>query len=641
MPDQQTEQKYEMNDLRQLVVFIRRKAPSGGGLGDGLAAAEGMVSKVSNAVESAVSAAESAMASIPGLNMIVKEEKKETTAQDKYNYFEDYGDWDKIIDVTEDALTDMNPDSKIHQFEYEPKDADGRRLDAQSLLSEIKSKMSGWNDRLSAIHFVALDDGGNIADECAGLLADEAPVKNGKWIIKSVIRTGTPLYIKTNEADKKKIKGVKTFCFGNKYDFTQRAIAYFEPYDKLIEKVKDANEGTLSLFIGKIKMHMVQALAVLLKGVSIGTSSDGQSPDQLYNGIKDEVEGLIKEVTGSIKQLIGEGMGMVKPGDLPEFKNMLNGYDQIPSQCISELKQFITDFKKLLEDRAEKITSGETNLGLSDLSNILNCLCPLFDTLTASMKYFSYKEKGSAALSQQIIDNCEIKKVFAPSSEKIQWLDVDSEMIEGAVKAAENEQPDMAPVLAEQIASLLKEATKKTNTVSEMNEDEKAKVAQALYLITTPMLPSKIDFYKKLIQAIPFNLGQLLEVVNGNEYLKKITGPLEKIGIKTPERLQQSVDAFDAEFKRITGYVNKNNYKTQEKADSLYLIYNSHNLMLSKCWGDIHHCIDEQTGILAYKESQGFRNIFNTNENKYEQQTDAEIKGNVPAQKVKEETAAT
>lgn len=640
MPDQQTEQKYKMNDLRQLVVFIRRKMPLGNGFGGELAAAEGMVSKVSNAVEGAVSAAESAMASIPGLNMIIKEDKKETTSQDKYTYFEDYAGWDKIKEVTEDVLTDMNPESKIHQFEYEPKDADGRKQDAQSLLSEIKSKISGWKEYTSAIHFVALADGGNVANECANLLADEAPVQNKKWTIKSIITVGTPLYMKVNELDKKKVKAVKTFCFGNKYDFTQRAVAYFEPNDKLIEKVKDANKGTLSLFIGKIKMHMVQALAVLLKGVSIGTSNDGQSPDQLYNGIKDEVESLIKEMVGSIKQLIGEGMGMVKPGDLPEFKNMLNGYDQIPSKCISELKQFITDFKKLLEDRAKKITSGETNLGLSDLSNIFNCLCPLFDTLTESMKYFSYKEKGSTELSQQIIDNCEIKKVFASSGEKIQWLDVDTKMIEGAAKAAENEHPDLAPVLAEQITSLLKEATKKTNTVSEMSSDEKAKVAQAVYLITTPMLPSKIDFYKKLIQAIPFNIGQLLEVVNGNEYLKKITGPLGKIGIQTPGRLQQSVDAFDKEFKRISGYVNKNNYKTQEKADSLYLIYNSHNLMLSKCWGDVHHCIDEQTGILAYKENQGFRNIFNTNENKYEQQTDAEIKNNVPTQKVKGETAA-
>lgn len=639
MSDQKTAQQYEMNERRQLVVFIRRKAPSAGGLGGELAAADSMVSKVTNAVESAAGAVESTMASIPGLNMIIKEDKKENNSQEKYDYFEDYAGWDKIIDTTEDLLTDMQPDSKAHKFEYDANDADKRKQVAQTLLSEIKSKITDWKEYSSYIHFVALGSGGNIANECANMLAEETPVKNGKWTIKSMIYTGATLYKNAHVLDTKKVTSAQVFSFGNKYDFTQRAIAYFEPTDSLIQKVKDANKGTLSLFIGKIKMHMVQALAVLLKGVHLGTSKSGQSPDQLYNGIKGEVEGLIKEIVGSIKQLIEEGMGMVKPGELPEFKKMLDGYDQIPTQCVNELKQFISDFKQLLENRAKQITSGQTNLGISDLSEILNCLCPLFDTLTNSMKYFSYTEKGSKELSQQIIDNCGIKEVYTPSDEKIKWLDVDKEMIDGAIKAVENEQPDMASVLADQILSLLKDATKKTNSVGNMNDDEKAKVAQALYLITTPMLPSKIDFYKKLIAAIPFNLGALLNVVNGNEYLQKITGPLGKIGIQTPQRLQQSVDDFDKEFKRITGYVNKNNYKTQEKADSLYLIYNSHNIMLSKCWGDIAHCIDEQTGILSYKESQGFQNTYNTNENKYEKKGDAEIKNNVPAKKVKQEAA--
>jgi hypothetical protein len=640
MSEPQTQQKFEMNDHRQLVVFIRRKAPAAGGLGGALSAAESMVSKVTGAVEKATNAVESAMASIPGLNMIIKEDKKETNSQDKYTYFEDYSSWDKIKDATEDNLTDMNPDSKIYQFEYEPKDADGRKQDAQTLFATLKSQLSDWKEYTSYIHFIALDDGGNIANECANKFSDETPVQNGKWTVKTIVYVGTSLYKNTHELNKKKLNGIQTFSFGNTYDFTQRALAYFQPTATLIEKIKDANKGTLSLFIGKIKMHMVKGLAVLLKGVHLGNSGSGQSPEQLYNGIKDEVEGLIKDLVGGIKQLIEEGMGMVKPGDLPEFKKMLDGYDQIPSKCVAELKQFIQDFKQLLSDRAKQVQTGSTNLGLSDLSNILNCLCPLFDTLTASMKYFSYTEKGSKELSQQIIDNCGVKQAFAPLGEAVKWLSVDKELADGAIEAALKNEPDMTAVIADQITSLLKDATKKTTTIADMNDDEKAKIAQALFLITTPMLPSKIDFYKKLIHAIPFNLGELLSVVNGNEYLKKITGPLEKIGIQTPERLQQSVTAFDKEFKRITGFVNKNNYPTQPKADSLYLIYNSHNILLSKCWGDISHCIDEQTGFKTYKESQGFQNIYNTDENKYEKKGDAEIKNNVPTQKVKEEAAA-
>lgn len=637
MSDPQTQQKFEMNDQRQIVIFIRRKAPTAGGLGGELAAAEGMVSKVTGAIESATSAVEGALASIPGLNMIIKEEKKETSSQDKYTYFEDYSHWDKIINATEDVLTDMHPESMIHKEEYEPTDVDGRKQAAQDLYSTLQSKLSDWKEYTSLLHFVALDEGGHIANECANKLAEYTPIQNGKWTVKTIIYVGTSLYKNTHELQTKKLNGIKTFSFGNAYDFTQRALAYFEPTDTLLEKIKDANKGTLSLFIGKIKMHMVQALAVLLKGVHLGNSGSGQSPQQLYNGIKDEVEGMIKEVVGGIKQLIGEGLGMVKPGDLPEFKKMLDGYDQIPSKCIAELKQFIDDFKKLLGDRAKKMTSGETNLGLSDLSNVLNCLCPLFDTLTTSMKYFSYTENGSKELSQQIIDNCGVKQVFTPKGDAVKWLSVDKKMTEATIVAVKNEQPDMATVITDQITSLLTEATKRTNTISDMNDMEKAKIAQALFLITTPMLPSKIDFYKKLIQAIPFNLGELLSAINGNEYLKKITGPLEKIGIQTPERLQKSVDAFDKEYKRITGYVNKNNYPTQAFADSLYLIYNSHNMMLSTCWGDISHCIDEQTGILTYKENQGYTNIYNTDENRYEKQGEATTPNQIPTQKVKEE----
>jgi len=637
MPDQQTQQTFELNAQKQLVVFVRHKAPSAG-LGGELAAAGSMVDKVTSAVESATNAVESAMASIPGLNMIIKEDKKDTKADDKYKYFEDYSNWDKITDTTEDVLTDMNPNSKVHKFEYEAKNGDERKQDGQKLFNEVKSKISNWNEN-ALLHFVGLSDGGNIVNECINQFADEAKIKDGKWTIKSITYVGTSLSKKDHELKKEVVKKTRITSFGNRYDLTQMSINYFEPNEKLIQQIKDSNKGTLSLFIGKIKMHMVQGLAYLLKGVHLGNSGSGQSPDQLYNGVKGEIEGMIQDVVGSAKQLIEEGLGLIKPGDLSGFKKIIDGYDQIPSQCVAELKNFFEDFKKLLKQRVEQIKTGETNLGISDLSNFLNCLCPLFDTLTASMKHFSYHEEGSKELVNQIIDGCGIKKVYTPSGASVKWLEIDKDLNEGAATAAANSQPDLSAVMVMQANSLLQDATKKTNDINAMNDDEKAKVAQAIFVMMTPMFASKIDFYKKLINAIPFNLGELMEAVNGNEYLKKITGPLEKIGIKTPDRLQQSVDAFDKEFKRIAGYVNKNNYKTQEKANSLYLIYNSHNLLLSKCWGDIHHCIDEQTGIIDYKKSQGYTNSFNTDENKYEKQGDAEIKNNVPAQKVKEETA--
>lgn len=641
MSEPNTQQQLEMNDLRQLVVFIRHKAPAPAGLGGELAAAEGMVSKVTGAVEAATSAVESAMAAIPGLNMFIKEDKKNIEAQDKYDYFEKYDHWDKIASNTEDTLTDMNPESLIHTFEYEPKDASGRKEDGQALAGEIKSKIADWKKYTANIHFVGLADGGNIANECANSLADDNNFSKEKWTIKSIIYVGTTLYQDTHKLNKNKLKGIKTISYGNPYDFTQNAIAYFEPTSQLIQQIKDANKGTLSLFVGKIKMHMVQALAVLLKGVHLGNSGSGQSPTQLYNGIKDEIEGLIKEVVGSAKQLIGEGVGLIKPGDIPQFQNLLNGYDQLPSKVVAELKQFFDDFKNILSERAEKIKTGETNLGLSDLSKLLNCLCPLFDTLTASLQIFKYGEPAAESLSQQIIEGCGIEKIHAPSKDKTQWLSVDKKLIADAAEAAINNQPDQTTVILSKLQDLLKEASARTTTIKDMNPTEKAKLAEAIYLIMSPMLPTKLTFYKKLINAIPFNLGELLDSISANEYLSKITGPLNKIGIETPERLQNSVTAFDKEFQRIVGYINKNNYPSHEKYNSLYFIYNSHNIMLSTCWGDIAHSIDEQTGIVSYKAGQGYVNSYNTDENTYTRQGDEEITNTVPAKKVTEETANT
>ena len=358
MAGEQTQDTHKENGLRQLVVFVRQKAPSTG-LDGGLAAAESMVDKVTGAVEGAASAVEGAMASIPGLNMLIKEDKKESTSQDKYNYFENYSQWDKVIDQVEDGLTDMNENSAIIKYDYDAKDADGRKQNAQSLLSQIKSKVSSWRNYTSDIHFVGLADGGNISNECANLLASDGSFNADKWTIRSITYIGTPLYKEENKLDKDKVKNCKTTSFGNRYDLTQMAVGYFEPYNTLIQQIKDSNKGTLSLFIGKIKMHMVQALAVILKGASVGTSSNGQSPDQLYNGVKDEVEGLVKEIVASVKQLIEEGLGMIKPGDLPDFNNMIGGYDQIPSQVMGELKTGIDNFKKKLKDKGDKIVKDK------------------------------------------------------------------------------------------------------------------------------------------------------------------------------------------------------------------------------------------------------------------------------------------
>ena len=69
---QQSEETHQQVNARQLVVMVRFK-PAGG---LDTSSAAGLMGGVTNPIEGAVSAIESAAASIPGLNMFLTEEKK-------------------------------------------------------------------------------------------------------------------------------------------------------------------------------------------------------------------------------------------------------------------------------------------------------------------------------------------------------------------------------------------------------------------------------------------------------------------------------------------------------------------------------------------------------------------------------------
>jgi hypothetical protein len=77
-----------------------------------------------------------------------------------------------------------------------------------------------------------------------------------------------------------------------------------------------------------------------------------------------------------------------------------------------------------------------------------------------------------------------------------------------------------------------------------------------------------------------------------------------------------------------------------EKIDSLYLIYNAHNLALKKSFGPIHQCIDQQTGYANYMKAKGYDNECTLEENKYKQGTKNEKENAIPTTEVKKEQAA-
>lgn len=629
----QSEETHQQLNAKQLVVMVRFKP---GGLDT--SAASGLLGGISNPIESAVGAIESAVASIPGLNMFITEEKKETSSEKEYNYFKDYSDWDKVLDKIKDGLKEMNEDSDIEKFEFSSEDADGRKKDAKQLNEKIKSKMSSWKKYTSFVHFIGLGQGANVVNECTDLLAKDDTFKSEKWSVKSVVYIAAPQYKNVHILNKESLKGKgAVFSFGNLYDLTQGAIEYFDDNDKLLTLIKDSNKNPLSLAVGKVKLHLVKILAIVLGGLQISAGPDALKDLDKIDQVKDEVKGLIEDILGFINKIIEEGTSFVKLDEIPDFKNISSGYDSIPDKCIAELKGAIDQIKDKAVDGAKH---ANLSLGPSDLAGILNCLCPLFDAISGSLGVLKPKTKGGEDLAQQIIDSAGIKKVFAPATDKPTYLPIDKDYIDQAVEAAKKNDPDMAGALISKIHDLITKATEKTNEVKDMNAEQKQHLAEAISCLTLPMLPTKKDFYSKLVNLMPFDLNKLTKEYTAGNLMGAAGGPLESIGIKFPDKLNKSVADADAEMNRIKGYFSKSEFKLMEKIDSLYLIYNAHNLTLKKSFGPIHQCIDQQTGYLNYMKAKGYDNKCSLDENKYKQGTKNEKEDAIPTTEVKKEQAA-
>ena len=77
-----------------------------------------------------------------------------------------------------------------------------------------------------------------------------------------------------------------------------------------------------------------------------------------------------------------------------------------------------------------------------------------------------------------------------------------------------------------------------------------------------------------------------------------------------------------------------------DKADSLYLIYNAHNMALKKSFGPVHQAIDQQTGYITYMKAKGFDNECTLEENKYNQGSKSEKENAIPTTEVKKEGQA-
>lgn len=625
----QADNTFQDNKVKQLVVMVRYK-PAASPFDTG--AASSMLGGVTGAIDNAVNAAEGAMASIPGLNLFIKEEKRESKSEKEYTFHKDYSGWDKVFDKAGKGLKELNEENLAEKFEFDATDAEGRKKAAKELLDKIKNKISSWSKYTAAIHFIGVGQGGNVANECSDLMARDSQFMNEKWYVGSIINVGTPAYKTIHVANKAAFKDKgKQIAFGNKYDLSQNGIEYFDKNEDLIKLIQDSNKNVLTLATGQIKLRVIQVLAILLSGLHL--SADNLDELKKFDKIRDEVEGLVKDAIDLVKKIIDEGSSFVDLGAIPEFSKIMNGYDHIPSEASSRLSQFIDKFTKSAKDQAK---NANVSLSPKDLAGALTCLCPLFDHIADSLAIFKPGSPASNQLSAQIINKAGITKVFTPATESVTHLPVDDQYESKAKQGAEPGQPETGLAYVKTVQSLIGSATKKTNDVSQMGDEEKAYLAEAISCMVSPMLASKKELYTKLLNLIPFDLAKLMENISADKLMSIPGGMLDKLNIQFPGELTQSMARADGEVKRIQGYFDKKSFSPPE--DTMYFVFNAHNLALKKMYGPVANALDEQTGYADYMKARGFTNETSLAETSYKQGSSEPKQNVMPA---KELPAAT
>ncbi|MCF3111509.1 hypothetical protein LL912_22170 [Niabella sp. CC-SYL272] len=646
-----TKQDFELNDIRQLLVLVRYRPA-------GAVAADSMLGGMADTLQGAVDKLESAAAAIPGLNLFFKEETEPEKKCDKeYTYYKDYKDWDAYIRKMKNELSNkLHIDNEALIFDFDASDAEGRKKEGQKLCTQIKAKTASWKGYSSCFHFVGLGQGGNVANECIRELSQDEGFKN-KWWVQSVVYVATPFYRYQHTFDEPaafKGKGRK-YAFGNRFDLTAQVIEYFEPNDTLRRVIAECNANPLSVFTGKIKMRLVAALANLLSIDGFGTGKDNEGHLNRLKQTKEEVRGLIEECVHAVKNLVNVIPNLVKPADLPKFDQLLKDLDAIPGQSVSRLEKFLDEIK-----HAAQGTSLDTSRIKKE--KVLNFLCPLVDKLTDMLRMFSVDSETSNAVVDRLMKQAEVKKIRAPKNEAVTQLGVDPYLekvakmaAEAQVKEAQQKKEGKEPGPQSANAIVYDQSVAMINTCREcivaitekqdldlanpnISGEDRARMATAVTALLLPMMPSKKKFYAKLLQYLPLGgLNGFLSKLTGDAAfapLKQLTGTfLGDFDEGTPEEpgLKTSIKNFDAELKRVKGFLNRNNYPVHKDANSLYFIYNSHNQMLKKAYGPVLQVIDKETGYLDYMVNTGAAHFFNLEKNEYTQGASGGAQDAVPA----------
>jgi hypothetical protein len=638
--EKDTESSFATHDFRQVVVLVRYKP---GNL-EGMGKADSLMGGIADKVGAVTSTIDTIASYIPGT--IKEDPAKPVKSEKEYNYFEDYAkNWDKPFNKMQSLLQekmDRENFTLIYDFEDQAT-ADDRKNEGQKLFDKLKGEISDWKDYPSAIHFVGLGQGGNIANEAANLFKDEEAFKKD-WHIGSIIYIGTPLYKDLHLLDKAVLKGKgKVLSLGNRYDLTQKAIEYFEPADKLRQYIAECNSNLFSYVAGKVILRITAALSYVLGNHSLGIGEDNKKVVNAFEKAKDELVGAIEDIIGLVKKLISEAPGMIDFSGLPEFGDMFKGYDSIPGKCASRMEKFISD------DLKKAVSGFGVDTANLPIQNFFNCLSPIFLTLADSLAVFTFESPASTALVDKIIENAGITHVHAPTPAAVTPVEVDEAYNQVVLDKLQQQKPEEGAQMVNQAFTHLK-AIKSSKKTSDLTPAEKTAVAAAIACMTLPMLPTKKALYAFILSKIPLGgATSFLDALTANaaaaplkSLMKKVRGNFEFDATESddPDKvgLQAAINRFDKELKRIIGFLDSKNFPVDEEMNSLYFIYNSHNLMLKELNAQIREAIDTQTGLKSKMEQTGYQ--FDPLKNDYVETGAAEEKNVLATKEVEEEEPA-
>jgi hypothetical protein len=634
------ENTHQKSDERHIAIIARYKPEASVFSATDMASASDLIGSVTGAVGKAVSAVEDVMASIPGLQMFIKEDKKDSPSEKEYKY--EYKEWDSKLSKLDGDIKKVFKDNSVPKaFEFSATDADGRKKAAKELYDKnLKSTLSGWSKYKVRIHLVGIGQGGNVINELTDILSGDAQFKSEDWLVKSVFYIGTPAYADIHKINKECFKREgQIFNLSSSLDLTQQVIEYFSPKDDLVKFIADCNSNTMSLAVGKIKLTIVKILSLFLGNSNI-SFNDPHGLDK-FGTIKPEIENLVKELTGMIKQIVTEIAAFIDPGKLPKFGEALNGFDQIPALTLKAFNKFISDLGDTIGREGKKTFSGGGNLGPQDLMGIFNCLCPLLDQIAKAIAVFDYESPATIALANQMIESAGIKEIYAKGrtqGSSIELTSIAEDYLKERLKIYQEEGK------LDKINSLIRDATKLFFEikeghvkVSELTDDQKIKLSGALYSIIQPMMLSKKRLLEELQMWIAkLNIEPLLKDISANKLLGFAGDFLNSaLNLHFEQPLNSSINKVDSQLDRLKSIFKKRDYDLHK--DTLYYVFNIHNQVVNSFLDDFHYNLDSQTGFLDYMQKRGSKNQFSeTRKNTYNPDSEQDKGDILPTNKLPE-----